>query len=177
MPQTTKSDERDMPSSVVEVRAPEGSLGSWLLSAHLGQPQPFSYQSKTYALALRFTRHYLFAGSAEPFQIHLLKFDHDLYRGTDIPKNFSSRIQLQNPATGEDREVLIKMNSPLRYKGQTFYQASFDEHDPAVPATILEVVHNPGWLTPYLSCCLVGAGLVVQFLIHLVGFVKRLNMA
>jgi hypothetical protein len=34
-------------------------------------------------------------------------------------------------------------------------------------------VRNPGWLTPYFSCSLVGAGLLIQFLTHLVGFVKR----
>jgi hypothetical protein len=59
------------------------------------------------------------------------------------------------------------MNSPLRYAGQTFYQASYDPDD---HGTILQVVHNPSWLTPYLSCILVGAGLVVQFMIHLFGF-------
>jgi len=177
MPPAAKSDERDMPSSVVEVRSPEGSLGTWLLSPHISDQQSFTYKDKTYALALRFTRHYLFAGSTEPFNVHLLKFDHDLYRGTEIPKNYSSRIQVQNPNTGEDREVLIKMNSPLRYKGETFYQASFDERDPNARATVLEVVHNPSWLTPYLSCCLVGLGLLVHFLMHLAGFVRKRSMA
>jgi hypothetical protein len=42
--------------------------------------------------------------------------------------------------------------------------------------TILQVVRNPGWLTPYLACGIVTAGLIVQFLIHLVGFAgKRRN--
>lgn len=181
-PETAKSEERNIPSAVVEILAPQGSgaggtpaplrsLGSWLVSPYLDEPQPFSYQNKTYALALRFTRYYLFTGRADPFGIHLLKFSHDKYQGTDIPKNFSSRIRVQNPGTGEDREVLIKMNSPLRYKGETFYQGSYDPSDPRV--SILQVVHNPSWLTPYISCLLVGAGLVVQFLTHLFGFVKK----
>jgi hypothetical protein len=75
-----------------------------------------------------------------------------------------------NPATGEDREVKIKMNTPLRYGGLTFYQASFDQDD---RGSILEVVRNPSWVTPYLACLLVGVGLGVQFLSHLVPFVKR----
>jgi hypothetical protein len=169
LPETTKSEERSMPSAVVEVVGPEGPLGSWLVSPYIDRPQAFSSGAKTYHLAMRFTRHY------EPFSIHLVKFSHDKYRGTDIPKNFSSRIRVQNPGTGEDREVLIYMNSPLRYKGDTFYQGSFDRFDPRV--SILQVVHNPSWLTPYMSCILVGAGLVVQFLTHLVGFIKKRSAA
>jgi len=34
-------------------------------------------------------------------------------------------------------------------------------------------VRNPSWLTPYLSCALVGAGLLVQFLSHLLGFALK----
>jgi hypothetical protein len=55
-----------------------------------------------------------------PFSLRLLEFKHDKYPGTDIPKNFSSRVRLQRPDTGEDREVLIFMNNPLRYAGSRF---------------------------------------------------------
>jgi cytochrome c biogenesis protein ResB len=41
----------------------------------------------------------------------------------------------------EDREVLIYMNNPLRYAGETFYQAGFDERDERV--TILQVCETP----------------------------------
>jgi cytochrome c biogenesis protein ResB len=57
----------------------------------------------------------------------LLEFKHDIYPGTDIPKNFSSRVLLEQPQSGEKREVLIYMNKPLRYAGETFYQASYDQ--------------------------------------------------
>ena len=99
-----------------------------------------------------------------------MKFQHDIYAGTDIPKNFSSRILLERPETGEKREVLIYMNNPLRYGGETYYQASFDQDN---QGTILQVVHNPSWLTPYFSCVLVGIDLVVQFAIHLLGFTTK----
>ena len=171
VPETAKSDDRNLPSAVIEVLTPQSSLGSWLVSTdpRIDARQGFTYQNKTYSLAFRFTRHY------EPFNINLVKFSHDKYRGTEIPKNFSSRIRVQNPGTREDREVLIYMNNPLRYKGETFYQGSFDKIDPRV--SILQVVHNPSWLTPYLSCLLVGAGLLVQFLSHLVGFLKKRRIA
>jgi ResB-like family len=195
---TAAMDSRNIPAAIVEVLTPEGSLGTWLVSnwlveeklvqilgngfrsqlgegmgsqlaAALGQPQQFSYGGHTYQIALRPVRFY------NPFTIQLQKFSHDIYRGTDIPKNFSSRVRLLRPDTGEDREVLIYMNNPLRYAGETYYQSGFDDVDPRV--TILQVVHNPSWLTPYLSCLLVAAGLIVQFMTHLVGFITKRRTA
>ena len=160
----TAMNERDVPSAVVEVDTPQGSLGTWLVSEYIDQPQVFTWNNRSYQMVLRPQRHYL------PFSIHLLNFTHKIYPGTDIPKAFSSRILLQRPDTGESREVLIYMNRPLRYAGRTFYQASFDPDD---HGSVFQVVRNPSWLTPYFSCALVGLGLVVQFMSHLVPFVKR----
>jgi hypothetical protein len=160
----TDMQKTDVPSAIVAINGTQGPAGSFLVSEFLGQPQVFSYNGRQYELVLRPQRFYM------PFSLRLLAFRHDTYPGTDIPKNFSSRVRLQRPDTGEDREVLIFMNNPLRYAGETFYQASFDSDD---HGSILQVVHNPGWLTPYLGCVLVGTGLVFQFLTHLIPFLKR----
>lgn len=162
---TVKMNERNLPSAVVEVVGPSGSLGTWLVSTLLEDLQDVQVGGKTYKIGMRFERFY------KPFQLSLMKFTHEKYRGTEIPKNFASRVRVQTPTTGEDREVLIYMNNPLRYGGETFYQSGFDDNDPTV--TILQVVRNPTWLTPYLACTVAGAGLVVQFLTHLIGFAKR----
>ena len=73
--------------------------------------------------------------------------------------------------TGEDREVLIYMNNPLRYEGETYYQSGYDERDDRI--TILQVVRNPSWLVPYISCTLVGIGLTIHFMMHLTRFIRR----
>lgn len=164
LPVTYKQEERNAPAAHVEIVAPEGSLGIWLLSPLLGMPQKFDYQGKTWQVALRFKRYY------HPFAITLIDFTHDVYPGTDIPKNFSSRIRLKSDDGREDREVLIYMNNPLRYAGLTFYQASFEQGD---KVSILQVVRNPGWLMPYFACVMMAVGLVVQFGLHLVGFVQK----
>jgi len=164
IPRETSMDRIDMPSAIVEIVTPQGSLGTFLASAWLDRPQTFTCNGRTYELWLRQERYYL------PFSLHLIEFRHDRYPGTDIPKNFSSRVRLQNLENGEDREVRIFMNNPLRYEGETFYQASFDPDD---HGSVLQVVRNPGWLTPYFSCVLVAIGLVVQFLSHLVPFLQR----
>jgi len=161
LPHVTTMDTRDVPSAVVEVETPQGSLGTWLVSEYIEDSQRFSWNNRTYQLALRQRRLY------KPYSVQLVRFQHDVYPGTEIPKNFSSRILLQRPQTGEKREVLIYMNNPLRYSGETYYQSGFD---PDNKGTILQVVHNPSWLTPYLSCVLVGVGLLVQFATHLFGF-------
>jgi len=166
---TVSTEDRDVPSALVEVTAPEGSLGKWLVSSQTSTPQGFEYKGKAYRIALRFTRYY------KPFSLKLESFTHERYRGTDIPKNFASVIRIQRPDTGEDREVKIFMNNPLRYNGETFYQAGFhpDNDKLTHKITILQVVHNPSWLTPYFSCALVALGLVIQFGQHLFGFVQR----
>jgi len=167
-PPVTAMDQRNSPTSIIEIKTAEGSLGTWLVSAFIDKPQSFSYQNRVYGMTLRRTRLY------KPFSIQLVNFRHDVYPGTDIPKNFSSRVRVIHPATGEDREVLIYMNNPLRYAGETYYQASFDTDN---QGTILQVVANPSWLAPYAACVLVSAGLVIQFMSHMLGFAKKRRTA
>lgn len=158
LPPVTADDRIDLSVAVVEVLAGGRSLGTWLASNAIDQPQPFTAGGRTYDLALRNRREYL------PYTLTLRDFRHDVYPGTQIPKNFSSLVRLQNPARGEDREVLIYMNQPLRYDGKAFFQASFGKGD---TLSILQVVENPGWLIPYVSTVLVTLGLLVHFAISL----------
>ncbi|HVS52843.1 MAG TPA: cytochrome c biogenesis protein ResB [Opitutaceae bacterium] len=163
-PLTYKEDERNLPTALIEIAAPDQSLGTWLVSTQLVMPQEFDYAGRHWQISLRVKRAY------QPFTLTLVKFSHDVYAGTDIPKNFSSRLRLTTPDGREDREVLIYMNNPLRYAGLTFYQAGFENND---RTTILQVVRNPSWLMPYVACGLMTAGLLLQFGIHLGGFVAK----
>jgi hypothetical protein len=164
LPHVTELNKRDVPSALVEVVTPQGSLGTWLVSEYISQPQRFKAGDRAFEFTMRPRRDYT------PHSLKLLDFRHDLYPGTQIPKNFSSRVELNNPKTGEKREVLIYMNNPLRYGGATYYQSGFD---PDNEGTILQVVRNPSWLTPYLACVMVSAGLVIHFLMHLVQFLGK----
>lgn len=166
-PPTFKEDEANMPAVVLEISGPEHSLGTWVLSTGLVgdiPPQFVTLGDQEWEIALRFKRRY------HPFSLQLLKFSHDRYPGTDIPRNFSSLVVIDNPQTGEHRQTLIYMNHPLRYEGLTFYQASFADED---TTSILQVVRNPGWLAPYIAITLVGVGMTVQFMIHLIGYLGR----
>lgn len=164
----TQMDRRNMPSVTFEVLSPDGSLGTWFASFWIQQPQVLKVGEREFEFSLRPKRLY------KPYSIELLDFRHDKYPGTEIPKDFSSMVRVVNPATGENRETRIYMNNPLRYGGETYYQASYDKDD---QGTVLQVVRNPGWLTPYLACVVVSVGLLGQFLMHLVGFFTRRRTA
>ncbi len=162
---TVKMDERNLPAATVTLSDSGKPVGTWLVSGLL-RPQSFTHDGRNYEIALRPRRHYT------PYSITLLDLRHDVYPGTEIPKNFSSRVRIENPKSGENREVLVYMNNPLRYQGLTYYQYQMNDRGPVRTST-LQVVRNPGWLTPYLACVLVGVGLAWQFLTHLVGFLKQ----
>ncbi len=186
-PFETSLDSQNIPAASITIETSEGPKGPFMLSnwktqyelvqrvamgfgdrfnSSLVGPETFLYNGHQYELALRPVRYY------KPHTIQLVDFTHDIYRGTDIPKNFSSRVKLIQPETGENREVLIYMNNPLRYAGETYYQGGFDPNANDT-VTILQVVRNPSWLTPYVACSLVGLGLLYQFLSHLIVFAKK----
>jgi len=193
------TDDKDAPTAQIELVGPGGSLGDWIVSdwadddakieqiregytpamgtamankivADLTQPQSVYLNGKKFTFALRPEQ------VRFPFSLTLLKATHTVYEGTDIPKDFRSRVLLKNAQTGENREVEISMNNPLRYAGLTFYQQQLiagetTEQAGLAPWSLLQVVHNPSWLTPYIACGMVAAGLVIQFMFHLTGFI------
>jgi ABC-type transport system involved in cytochrome c biogenesis permease subunit len=156
----------DFPSAYVTFRDKESGkrLGTYLVSLWL-KPQPLAVGDKNYEVALRWKRTY------KPYSLHLIKFRFDRYDGTNTAKNFSSLVRLTDKELDVDREVLIRMNEPLRHRGETFYQTNFD-HD-TERTTVLQVVKNPGWLLPYVSCALVALGMLLHFSQVLVEFLRR----
>lgn len=167
-PITYKDTERNLPMAYVELVGAEGSIGTWLVSPMLVAPQTFDYGGRSWRITFRFERTY------KPFSLELLELRHDVYPGTEIPKNFSSRVRIQTPDGSSDREALIYMNNPLRYDGLTFYQYQMDS---ANGFSVLQVVRNPSWPIPYVACALMGLGLTIQFGIHLFAFARRRTRA
>ena len=163
-PLTYKDNEKNMPAALIELQGTEGSLGTWLVSPMLVQPQPFDYAGRSWRIGIRFSREY------KPFALTLLQLKHDVYAGSNIPKNFSSRVRIQAVDGSEDRESLIYMNHPLRHQGYTFYQYQMDS---ANGMSRLQVVRNPGYMMPYIACALMTLGLLLQFSFHLVKFTRR----
>jgi len=171
-PPVTEMDRRNTPTAVVELSKDGKSVGSFLVSSYTATDQPFTVDGKQYGIMMRFARNYY------PFSLTLLKATHEKYKGTEIPKNFASRVKVQNPERNEERETVIYMNNPLRYSGNTFYQYQMSAGEMAANAgatasSTFQVVRNPSWLTPYFSTVIIGFGLTLQFGMHLVSFLKR----
>ena len=161
-------DDRNFPYAKIEILEKGKSLGVWMLSPWI-VPQEIQAGGQTFRIALRSERY------GQPFSLTLLKTTHEVYPGTQIPKNFQSHILLENKEKGEKREVDISMNNPLRYGGLTFYQHQMGrtEVSGGKGNSQLQVVRNPSWITPYLGCAIVSLGMVWQFLYHLVGFITK----
>ena len=159
----------DVPASIVKFykKGAEELLGTFVLAVQQLKTQPFTVDGRTYNLDLRWTRHY------KPFRLQLEKFTHEKYPGTNIPKAYTSRVRILDEERGVDREVDISMNEPLRYRGEAFFQAGFDEG--TEKTTILQVVRNPGWTMPYIACILVTLGMLIHFGIFLVQYLTRLK--
>lgn len=154
----------DAPSAYVTIFQGDKRVGSYLLSVYVNQPQAVVIDDRTYWVSLRFERTY------KPYSLHLVDFKHDLFTGTQMARNYSSQVRLVDSKKNVDRDVLIYMNHPLRHAGETFYQASFLQGD---TGTVLQVVKNPGWLIPYLSCSIVTLGMLIHFGMRLVPAIGR----
>jgi hypothetical protein len=130
----------------------------------LRPPRIIEIDGRPWSIQLRLARHY------KPYSLTLHDFTHETYPGTTIPKNFSSKVDLVDPENNESRPVLIFMNNPLRYLGDTYYQSGFE---PDNSGTVLQVVRNPSYQAPYIACIIVSIGLIYQFSFHLTGFARR----
>lgn len=147
-------------------------LGVYLFSQVLSEQQyveKIVADGKTYEAALRFKRSY------KPYSISLKDVKKDDYPGTTIPKNYSSDIQLDDPSRSFDDAIHIRMNEPLRYAGETFYQSGYRVDEDGTEITDLQVVTNTGWMIPYVACMLVVIGMLFHFCQVLVRFLKRLT--
>jgi hypothetical protein len=164
-PRATRLNERDIMSAVIEVVPENGeSLGTWLVSDALAAAQDIGIDGRRWSVQIRPTRYY------KPYSLTLREFTHETYPGTSIPKNFSSSVDLIDPENNESRPVLIYMNNPLRYLGDTYYQSGYE---PDNTGSILQVVRNPSYQAPYIACLVVSLGLIYQFTLHLTGFARR----
>ncbi|MDX1945773.1 MAG: cytochrome c biogenesis protein CcsA [Pirellulaceae bacterium] len=149
-------------------------LGTYVLSQLSSEsktPEKFAERvtvgDKTYDLYLRFKREY------KPYSIALVDVRKDDYVASDTPRNYSSDIRLTDEAAGVDQPIHIKMNDPLRYRGDTMYQSGYHPLPGGGEATTLQVVRNRGWMIPYVACAIVGIGMLAHFLITITRFIGR----
>ena len=107
-----------------------------------------------------------------PVTITLLDFIKDDYAGTSTARQYSSKIHVK--AEDIDRDVVVSMNRPFRYRHHTFYQSSFSSSDNRESSTFA-VVENRGKALPYIAGLLIGIGLIFHFCLKLIFYLSRVR--
>lgn len=130
--------------------------GIYVAFQHMPKPIEVKKGNKTYSLI------YGKKQSALPFQIALKDFKKTTHPGTMMASAYSSDITLIDGDI--EWNARIEMNEPLRYKGYTFYQSSF-EQTPDEELSILSVVENKGRLFPYIGTLVIALGLITHLLL------------
>ncbi len=102
------------------------------------------------------------------FALRLDEFRVGRYQGTMRAASYESDVTVLEKGD-EILKTTISMNEPLKYKGFTFYQSSFQEDEMGRPnMSILSVNRDPGRFWKYLGCILLVFGII-----HLFYFKRR----
>lgn len=100
------------------------------------------------------------------FSLLLKDFKMGLYQGTRQAMSYESHVYVP-----EQGDVVISMNEPLKYRGFTFYQASFQADEQGKPTmSILSVNWDPGRWLKYLGSLLIVLGVIVMFYFRKLGY-------
>jgi hypothetical protein len=106
-----------------------------------------------------------------PVTITLLDFEKKFHPGSSIPLSFQSRVHITGPNV--DRDAVIAMNRPLRWRDYAFYQSSYADAPEGRESSTLAVVKNPARMVPSIAGIIAGMGLLLHFVIKLVSGLQR----
>ena len=145
-------EEKDRPSdfTVKALRVRRKGQSSWV-----GQNSYIRFFEKDRVYVFGYLNKSLSLG----FDLKLLDFKMTKYPGWSQAKEYESEVQF------EGQTQLISMNKPLKHKGWTFYQSSFEERDDGQEpdVSIFSVNRDPGRPLKYAGAGLVIAGIALLF--------------
>lgn len=136
--------------------------GKYLTFDKFPKPPTLFINNKTYTIEIGRAQRIL------PFTVTLNKFEEVKHPGSNMAKQYKSDVTVHDK--NDTWNVLIEMNEPLRHRGYTLYQSSFDTSGDK-PLTVLNVVENKGQIIPYIATILMLVGLALHLIIRR----KRLN--
>ena len=161
-----KEPERNRPGTVLRLTWPGGQTRRVLMFGE-DAVEDLSIGGKTYLLTLRHTRYPL------PVLVTLKDFRREVHRGTEMARSFSSKIDVEGE--GLQREVTVSMNKPFRYRGLTFYQASFGSDGSGAEMSTFAVTRNHARLLPYVATSIVVIGMLIHFCTILVKRARKVH--
>jgi len=102
------------------------------------------------------------------FPIFLQDFKVTHYKGTMKAMEYESVV-----STPDIQNHLISMNEPMKTRGFTFYQASFESDETGRPvASVLSVNQDPGRWLKYLGSLVMSIGIILLFWFKKIGIRK-----
>jgi len=118
--------------------------------------------------------HVLYGLKTKPlgFQIELRDFVIETDPGTNKPASFKSLIRLKDPSTGIDREQMIQMNEPLKYRGFKVYQSAYQQNPGEADISIFTVARDPGNGLKYAGALIMIAGIGMLFYVKSLSTLK-----
>ena len=155
---------KDKPKVLAEIIASQAQMPKEFRSPVLRET--IKHNEREYEIYLRFRRVY------KPYEMRLIDTNRTLYVGTQKPRSFSSEFEIIDHRTNTTSVHKISMNNPVRYGNETFYQQKYDSVD-GIEFSAIQIVHNGGWMIPYVCCMIVGIGLLAHFVMALFAFLKR----
>jgi hypothetical protein len=151
------------PAVRLAVATPDGAEG--LLWAHQRHALAFEVEDRRFDAEIRRRRW------AIPFQLRLDRFVKAEHPGVSTPAEFSSYVTKIEHGVRED--VHITMNEPLRHRGYTFYQSSYQTDPDGTQVSVLAVVRNPADRGPLIAWIIIAAGLLWHFGQRLIRTIAR----
>jgi hypothetical protein len=159
---------RNIAGGIFAVNPSANTGQTLLLYGEESTPTPAVVNNHVFSFSLRKKRILL------PLDITLVDFRMKFYPNSNIPKSYESTVTIKGEE-GLERDVVISMNKPLRYKDLTFFQSSYYIAPDGSEHTILAVVQNFGRLLPYFSSIIIFLGLLIHFLLMLFNRKKAQN--
>jgi cytochrome c biogenesis protein ResB len=154
-----KENERNVAGLIFELQGVPGQqAGIYGVFENMQIEQTLEINNRSFLILIRRTRRYL------PFQIQLLDFEKQMHPATGVARSYKSIVNVIDNNLVQ-RQV-IEMNEPLRYKGYTFYQASFIEGGPT-ETSVLAVVENMGEWFPYIASIILVIGLLLNMIVRM----------
>ncbi|UCH96445.1 MAG: cytochrome c biogenesis protein ResB, partial [Candidatus Aminicenantes bacterium] len=151
---------QNVAGGVFDINPSANNKQTLLLYGQDNSPTPVTLAGRRLFFSLRKKKTML------PLDITLRDFKMKYYPNSNIPKSYESHVTIK--AEGSvDRDVVISMNKPLRFKNYTFFQSGYNIAPDGSEFTNLAVVKNAGRLVPYISSVTIFLGLVIHFLVML----------
>jgi hypothetical protein len=76
-------------------------------------------------------------------------------------REYRSKVKVVDDNSVRSENATIKVNSPLSYKGYSFYQVDYDHDD--LKFSVFEAVKDPGVVFVFIGFLILNAGLVIIF--------------